>query len=924
MKTFQTLLLILILGVGHAANSDAARRLTSGDAVANDNLGSHVAISGDYAIVGVERDDGEGGEDSGSVHIFKRGTTTWEIEARLASSDIEADDEFGSTVAISGNYAIVGVPRNADLGENTGSAYIFVRDPNGWTEQVKLLPGSTEVGDVFGFSVAIDGDTAVVGSHKSNEPFSDAGAVSVFVRNGANWTQQAKLHADDADPFEWFGYSVAISGNTIITGALRSNAKGEDSGAVYIFARSQNHWTQQAKLTGHNTKLRDRFGFSVAISGDFAIIGAPNNSEKGAAYIFEREQNIWTQKRNAVFRQMIARDTQKGDEFGYSVAISGDTAVIGARNGRIGDDSFGTAYIFQREKPFWVERTKLTASDGQISDQFGKTVSISGNSVIAGAPSHTAGGPSSGAAYIFKHEAETGWIQQVKLLDTKTASEDQFGTAVDISKNLAIVGARQDDDAGRNSGAAYLFERRKEDWIQQAKLVPSDGQTGDVFGYSVAISQETCIIGAYGDDDAAPEGGAAYIFVQSGINWIQQTKLIANDTRSLDHFGATVAIDGNTAIVGAHGRDETGLDSGAAYIFVRNGTAWTQQAKLTVNDGLEGDRFGFSASISGDTAIIGAPGHDAIGIDTGAAYLFVRSGGVWTHTAKLSAEDAAIGDEFGHAVDINNQNIISGAWKDDHAGIDAGSAYIFVLTRLGWVQQAKLLASDAETDDQFGVSVSISGDTALIGAWLDNHPVSPDIPDDDPANHIDKGSVYSFLRNGLAWGEQKRVSALGTSKFDQFGRSVSIDGLYAIAGVHQADNAGSDAGAADVFDVIDLGLLPPGQPLAVDPSAKLTTLGWVKQTVLLQNYPNPFNPETWIAYHLATPADVTLTIYDTSGAIVRTINVGYQRATAYESKQKAIHWDGHNDLGEPVSSGTYFYHLQAGDYQSTKKMVILK
>ena len=923
MKRFQTLLLILVLGVGQVTQSDAARRLTSGDAVANDQLGSRVAISGDYAIVGVERDDGEGGEDSGSVHIFKRGTTTWSLEARLASSDIDADDEFGSAVAISGNYAIVGVPRNDDLGENTGSAYIFVRNQNGWSQQVKLLPADAEAGDAFGFSVAIDGDTAVIGSYKHNEPFSDAGAVYVFVRSGTTWTQQAKIYADDADSFEWLGYSVAVSGDTIITGALRSDANGEDSGAVYIFVRSGNHWTQQAKLIGHNTELRDRFGFTVAISGDFAIVGAPNNREKGAAYIFEREAGIWKQKRSAVFKQMIGRDTQKGDEFGYSVSISGETAIVGARNALIGEDSYGAAYVFQRQKPFWTPGPKLTASDGQISDQFGKTVGISGNSVIVGSPSHTAGGPSSGAAYIFKRE-ETGWIQQVKLFDTKTAAEDQFGTAVDISQNLAIVGARQDDDAGRNSGAAYIFGRRKDDWVQEAKLVPSDGQTGDVFGYSVAISGETSIIGAYGDDDAAPEGGSAYIFVRSGADWIQQAKFTANDTASLDHFGATVAIDGNTAIVGAYGRNENGLDSGAAYVFVRSGTVWTQQAKLTANDGLEGDMFGFSAAISGDTTIIGAPGNDAIGIDTGAAYIFARSGTGWTLQTKIFAEDAALGDEFGYAVDINGDNIVTGAWKDDHAGIDAGSAYIFVRTQQGWVQQAKLLASDAETDDQFGVAVSISGETALIGAWLDDHPPNPDIPGDTVANHIDKGSIYSYLRNGLAWGEQKRTFALGTGKYDQFGQSLSIDGLYAIAGVHKADTAGSDAGAADIFDVIDLGLLPPDQPLSVDPSSKLTTLGWVKQTVLLQNYPNPFNPETWIAYRLAEPANVTLTIYNMSGAIVRTIDVGYQRATAYESKQKAIHWDGRNNNGERVSSGTYFYHLQAGDYQSTKKMVILK
>ncbi len=922
MKTLQTIFLILIFGIGNLAGSHAADRLTSGDAVVNDNLGASVSISGDYAIVGVPLDDGESGTNSGSVHIFRRGTTAWSLQERLVSSDLEAGDEFGSAVAISGDYAIVGVPRNADAGKNTGSAYIFMRDQTGWTQQQKLLPNDLEAGDAFGFSVAIDGDTAVVSAHRSNLPFSDSGAVYIFVRSGTSWTQQAKFHADDAKPFEWFGSAVAISGDTVIVGVLRSNAKGEDSGAVYIFVRHENNWTQQSKLTGNNTELRDRFGFSVAISGDFVIVGAPNNRDRGAAYIFEREENTWKQKRNAIRKRMIASDAQRGDAFGYSVSISGETAIVGARNGQIGDDSFGKAYIIQRQKPFWVERAKLIASDKVKGDQFGEAVSVSGDVAIIGAPSHTAGGRNSGAVYIFGVD-ENAWTQQTKLFDTKTATEDQFGSAVAISRNTAIVGARQDDDAGRNSGAAYIFVRLKQDWNQQAKIVPSDGETGDVFGYSVGISGDTSIIGAYGDDDAAPEGGSAYIFVGSGANWTQQAKLIVNDTAPLDHFGAAVAIDGDTAIVGAHGRDDAGRDSGGAYIFVRNGTTWTQQAFLTANDGVEEDMFGFSVSISGETAIVGAHRNDAVGIESGAAYIFVRNGTTWTQQAKLTAGDAAIGDEFGYAVDINKDDVIIGAVKDDHAGIDAGSAYVFVRTQRGWIQQVKLTASDAETDDQFGVAVSMSGERAVVGAWLDNHPLSEG--DDDPIPQIDKGSVYAFLRSRLAWSEKRRISALGSRKSDQFGRSVAIDGLYAIVGVHQSDDAGRDAGSADIFDLIDLGLSPPDRPLAVDPaSLKKTTLGWIKQTTLLQNYPNPFKPETWFPYALADDAEVVIEIYSAVGQFVRRLELGHQTRGRYTSREKAAHWDGYTQDGEKAASGVYFYLMRAGDFTAKRKMVIVK
>jgi hypothetical protein len=921
MKKLQITFLILILTLGQLAGIRAATRLTSGDAVVNDNLGTTVAISGDYAVVGVPQDDGEGGADSGSVHIYKRSTTSWELEARLSPSDIDADDEFGHAVAISGDYVIVGVPKNADLGENTGSAYIFVRAPTGWIEQEKLFPDDLEQGDQFGFSVSIDGNTAVIGAYRSNDPLSDSGVVYVFVRNGDSWTQQAKIHTDDAKAFEWFGYSVAVSGDTLIAGAIRSNAEGEDSGAAYIFARNEGNWTQQAKLTGNNTKLRDEFGFSVAISGDFAIVGSPNNAERGAAYIFEREENVWSQKRNAVRKRMIGIDTQKGDQFGYSVSISGETALVGARTHEINEQPFGAAYTFQRQKPFWVPHAKLLASDKAESDLFGESVAISGDTLIVGAPSHSAGGPNSGAAYIFGRD-EGSWLPQAKLFDTKTASEDQFGSAVSIDRDTAIIGAQQDDDAGRNSGAAYIFIRRKDDWIQQAKIVPTDGATGDVFGYAVGISGETSIIGAYGDDDASPEGGSAYIFVRNGTEWTQQAKFVVNETASLDHFGAAVAIDGDTAIVGAHGRDEVGIDSGAAYIFVRSGTAWTQQAKLIPDDGVEDDFFGFSVSISGDTAVVGAHGNDAVGIDSGAAYIFVRSGTTWTQQAKLTAGDAAIGDEFGYAVDINNADVIVGAWKDDHAGVDSGSAYVFVSTRLGWIQQAKLIASDAESNDEFGIAVSISRETAIVGAWLDDHP--PGDPPDVPENHIDKGSVYTYLRNRLAWSEQKRVIAIGTRIFDQFGRSLAISGLYSVVGVHHADNAGSDAGAADMFDLIDLGLIPPGQPLGVDPSSlQLTTLGGLK-TSLRQNYPNPFNPETWLPYTLAETADVTIRIYDVNGRLVRQLELGVLKAGNYLNKNQAAYWDGKDQFGGVVSSGIYFYTFTAGGFETTRRMVILK
>ncbi len=920
MKTLKIIFLILLIsGVvrGKGAYADVVK-LSSGDAVVGDGLGSSVSISGNYAIAGAPQDSGVVGTESGSVQIFFLSPTGWIQLVKLTAEDAEAGDRFGHTVSISGDYVIVGAPGKSGSQIGTGAAYIFFRSETGWVQQAKLTAPDAEAEDIFGFSVAMDGDTVIIGAYHRNAPEADSGAAYIFVRRGTDWIQQAKLTANDGKAFDWFGYSVAISGDTAIIGAIRNDAKGEDSGAAYIFVRNANEWVQQAKLVGDNTTDRNQFGFAVAVSGNTAVVGSPKNGDTGSAYIFKREEGVWKQQRNRVRLSMFPWD-KDGNGFGYSVAISGETTVIGAIATKVGEDAWGAAYILTPDGPFWAQRAKLLASNGRDGDALGFAVAISGDALIAGAPSHSVGGPGSGAAYVFGRDGEE-WTERGILFDGETATEDGFGGAVAISGNTAIVGAQQDDDAGSNAGAVYIFVRRTSDWIQRAKLTPNDVTAGDLFGCAVALGGNIAAIGACGDDDAGPEAGSVYIFVSDGINWIQQAKLIANDTRMFDHFGASISIDGNSVIVGAHGRDDSGSDSGAAYVFVSDGARWTQQAKLTANDAVTGALFGFSVSISGDTAIVGAYQNDVAGPDSGAAYIFTRNGTRWTQQVKLSPKDAEIGDEFGYAVSIIANYVIVGAPKDDHLGIDAGSAYIFVYNGANWIQQAKLTATDAASGDEFGASVAMSGDYAIVGAWKDDQPVADNR--DDPADQIDKGSAYTFLRSGFSWGQKIRVIAPGAQKFDLFGVAVSISGKFAIVGAPQNDDAGSDAGAAYAFDSSSLfgEVYFPVEPSSLQP----TMLGQIKQTALLQNYPNPFNPETWIPYRLATASKVEISIYDIDGHYIRTIQVGTQPEGEYIARSKAAYWDGRSDTGEPVSSGIYFYHLKAGAYHATRRMIILK
>ena len=899
-------------------------QLNTSAAVLQDNLGASVGISGDYALVGVPKDDNDHGVDVGSLQVFLRTETGWVQHQKLTASDAASGDQFGTTLAMSGDYAIVGAPKKDGVGRNSGTAYIFRRQGTEWVEQAKLVASDEARSDYFGISVAIDGDTALVGAHRTNEPLADCGTVYVFDRSGESWSQTAKITAPDPDSFAYFGFSVGISGDTAIIGATRDDEEGIDAGAAYIFVRNEFGWTPQAKLFGNNTEADDNFGYAVDVDGDFAIVTSPKNRGGGSAYIYRREGIEWEQKRNRVRIRMIPIDPDGATSFGVSVDIKGETAVIGATGANVGEEVVGAAYVFtQNEPPFWNQHTKLVAADRKGGDQLGFAVAIGENEVIAGAPRHNAGGLSSGAAYIFEQRENASWVESTKLSDGETASEDQFGISVSISGNFAISGAQQDDDIAPNAGAAYIFERSSSLWLQRTKLIANDAKAGDLFGNSVAMDDKTVLVGAPGVDEAGPEAGAAYVFVQVADEWIQQARLIGNDIGIFDRFGSAVAVHENTAVVGAHGKDEVGTDSGAVYVFVRNGASWTQQAKLTHQGAVPGDLFGFAVSVYGDNILVGAHQSDVAGPDTGAAYLFTRNGGTWIQDLLLIPNDVSVGDEFGYSVSLTNGAAIIGSPKEDRLLDDVGAAYIFVATRDSWVQQAKLGASDAEVGDEFGSAVAIHEDTAIVGAWKDNHPLSD--PGGDPALELDKGSAYSFLRDGLSWVEKRRIEAAGAARSDLFGASVAIRGSFAIVGASGSDNAGDNSGSAFIYNPIDLGFRSADVPFSVDPSSHaLSTLGYIKQTTILQNYPNPFNPETWFPYDLAEASEVILKIYDVRGGLVRQLNIGLQEPGSYRSQEKAAYWDGRDQSGTKVASGIYFYTFAAGDFERTRRMVILK
>ncbi len=461
------------------------------------------------------------------------------LDAYLKASNTEADDNFGFSVAVSGDIVVIGVidedsnatgvngNQASNGASSSGAAYVFVRNGDSWTQPAYLKASNTEANDLFGWSVAASGDTIAVGAigessnasgvngNQANNSASSAGAVYVFVRSGTNWSQQAYVKASNTGAGDQFGTSVALSGDTLVVGARLedSNATGingnggdntsTNSGAAYVFVRNGTNWTQQAYLKASNTGVSDQFGNSVSVSADTVVVGAfgedsnaigvngndgdDSASGAGAAYVFARSGTNWSQQ-----AYLKASNTDAGDSFGLSVSVSGDTIAVGADdedsqatgvNGNQANNSAtnsGAAYVFVRNGTDWSQQAYLKASNTEASDFFGDTVSVSANTIVVGAP-----------------------------------FEDS---------NASGLNGNQTNNGAAISGAAYVFVRSGTDWSQQDYIKASNAESGDIFADALAVSGGTIVIAATGESSSATGvngdqnnnnaliSGAAYVF----------------------------------------------------------------------------------------------------------------------------------------------------------------------------------------------------------------------------------------------------------------------------------------------------------------------------------------------------------------------------------------------------------------------------
>jgi hypothetical protein len=382
-------------------------------------------------------------------------------------------------------------------------------------------------------------------------------------------------------------------------------------------------WTQQ-EAVADNGAANNGLGRGAAILGDTAFVAATNAPAGGAVYVFTRgSDGVWTQT-----QQLNATESPDGADFGCSIALSADTAVIGADRTTLTDDGNrhqGAVYVFARGKDgTWTQTQKLTADDFSAEAQFGDAVALSGSTILIGAYNATIDeNPYQGAAYVFTLDGGS-WTQTQKLVADDGIGGDDFGNAVALDGTRALVGAFYGTGTVGQSGAAYVFEGSGSSWKQTAKLVPDDGAFFDSFGSAVVLSGDSALVGSLyaqiGDNSGQ---GAVYAFDFAGGSWSQTQKLVASDGAASDALGNAMARDGDQVLVGANAANGY---VGAAYLFARGAAGWSELGKLVASDGASGDGFGYTVALSGDTALAGAP-LKAVGANSsqGAAYFYTQA-----------------------------------------------------------------------------------------------------------------------------------------------------------------------------------------------------------------------------------------------------------------------------------------------------------
>lgn len=708
----------------------------------NASCGAHVAIDRDTMVFGCPLMTTPRGDDSGAAFIHSRhqgGQNNWGLTKEIWASNTQLSDVFGTSVDVHQDRVIVGATSAKNNSVRSGVAYIFERHQGGvdnWGQIAALgSPDSTDQ-DEFGYDVAIEDHWAVVGAPVANTFF---GAAYLYRKdkNGLNaWGFERRIDSVTPSTLAAFGAGVKISGETIIVASPLSNASGNQTGSVNVFALNKDgadNWGTIKQIVASNPVTGAAYGFGSDVSDDSIVVGSPFRTDGGRAYIHARNQggaDGWGQA-----DLFPTPDVANGDKAGTSVVLQDNLLIVTSTEDDDNGNNSGSAYLFDLEGNAWPNEAKTSALDIAAADKQGSSVANWGLNMAVGVPDKDDVGTNSGAVYLYNQNTggASSWGQLKKIIASIPATNQRFGASVSMYNSFLAVGAPGDST---DRGAVYIFERNyfgADNWGERKRIVAPGGSSNDLFGQAVSVYGDWLVVGAPNQGTRGNGAGAVYVFHkdQGGLdNWGHVKTVYGNDTNGADAFGTAVSLNHNTLAVGAPGTNEKGTDSGAVYLFerVQGGiNNWGQRSKRTASDGAAGDKLGQSVSLYDTVVLVGAPFHDSPSMDAGAAYLFERdqSGlNAWGEVKKLVAPSPQSGARFGEALTMRSNNALIGAPRYDLANTtDNGAVFSFsrnVGGVNGWGYDFTLRANDANANDQFGSALSIYNNTLIAGAPQDD------------------------------------------------------------------------------------------------------------------------------------------------------------------------------------------------------------
>jgi hypothetical protein len=790
-----------------------SQKLLASDQQSGAELGSSIAASGNTVVVGAPRHDLPGIVDAGAAYVFVRSAGGFAQEAKLVASDAAFDDRFGTSVAIDANTVLVGAPNDDVLNNaNQGSAYVFVRSGSNWTQQTKLLVTiGAAANQQFGSAVAVSGNTAVIGAPSAN---SDRGRADVFVRAGTSWSFQSELASGNSAAGDRFGTSVAVQGDSALVGAPRSDFSGTDLGLAHQFLRSGTLWSegQLLQINHFPTNVNDNFGLSVAIDGLVALVGAPGvdvngldanqqpslNIDQGIAYAFRRP----TLLDDFQFERRLVRTAGRlGDNFGAALAVSNGVSIIGAPRSAVGGAvAEGAAFEFTRNSlGGWSESSLLVAQDGAASFGVGSSVAIANGIAFAGAPAAT---PAGGAAYVFADPFGVAPSNPDDAADpppnpSGNPDSQNAGAAVATAQNFMLVGAPEFGDNAASRGRVFLYAVKGQldptgcsvnaDSDLIATFTNNSGGLNDKFGAAVAMAPDGNSI-AIGMPGFNSERGRVVLFRAPPTGWSGTVDVSAVTADSVTpavaigtKFGAAVGLSAAGVLIAGAPQDGTGgSGSGFAQTFLPVGGLYPNTATQTLSAPAPqgGAGFGSAVAIDDTRIVVGAPNEDNVltgggtAIDAGAAYAFRAPTATGTFAAAGAMEalnGGATGDKFGSAVALARDTMVVGApFMDGAGGQNSGAAMVFEDQGAAAPTPVAMLEPAPGLGQNAGSSVGIAGEYVLLGS-----PFTTTID-----SLSSEGTSYLFEEPTAGWGSISPPPAQPTKG--------SMHAIKAIAGVAPA------------------------------------------------------------------------------------------------------------------------------------------